>query len=195
MLCPKPLIMVKAALEDMRTGESLTVILDNQTASENVRRFLEDHKANPDSGIRDGLFVLRATKSQVEIKAPAEAWCAPGSESRSRIPSVVVVNRERMGEGPEELGKILLQAAINTLRELRPLPSAVVFYNSGIHLTCEGSPVLGALADLEKQGVRLLVCGTCLDYFVQKARRKVGVVSNMYDILTTLSGTGTVLFL
>lgn len=195
MLCPKPLIMVKAAMEELQVGQTLMVLLDNLTACENVQRFLDDHKANPERQKREGMYVLRAMKSPVHLAEHAETWCTPSPQVYAIRPPVVVVHRQYMGDGPEDLGRILMQAAMNTLPELRPVPSAVVFYNSGIHLTCEGSPVLAALANLETQGVQLLVCGTCLEYFQRKTQCKAGVVSNMYDILKTMSSGGPVIHL
>jgi selenium metabolism protein YedF len=100
---------------------------------------------------------------------------------------VVVINHHGMGSGSEELGKILLQACVNTLKELSPLPSAILCYNAGVLATVDGAPTVPALAQLEKQGVTLLVCGTCVDYYELKGKVAVGTISNMYDILLQLS--------
>jgi selenium metabolism protein YedF len=214
MLCPRPLILVKKALEEMAVGEPLEVLLDNATACDNVRRFLQDHGSRPEEAQAGGVFTLRAVKAAAAVpERPAAAWCpsavgsAAGPAAGSAVgptaglaggpagarPPVVVINREGMGTGSEELGRLLLQACCSTLKELQPLPSAIVFYNAGIKLACEGSPVLPALRDLEARGVKLLVCGTCLDFFALKAKRQVGTVSNMYDILQTLAGAGAVI--
>ena len=92
-----------------------------------------------------------------------------------------------MGFGPDDLGSILIKAFINTIKEISPLPSALVFYNNGIHLAVEGSTVLEPLQDLQNRAVDILVCATCLDYFKKKASLKVGTASNMFTILETLS--------
>ena len=92
-----------------------------------------------------------------------------------------------MGEGENELGEILIKAFINTIAEVSPLPGAIVFYNSGIFLTVEGSAVLESLQQLEKSGVKILVCGTCLEYYQKKEHIRAGIISNMYTILETLS--------
>jgi selenium metabolism protein YedF len=98
-----------------------------------------------------------------------------------------------MGHGSEELGRILIQACINTISSLEPQPSAVIFYNGGVEFACEGSPVLSALEEIEKKGIKILVCGTCLDYFSLKEKRKVGVASNMFEILSTLAAAGHII--
>jgi len=99
-----------------------------------------------------------------------------------------------MGTGPADLGQILIQGCINTIKEVEPLPTALVFYNSGVKLTVDGSPVLQTLQDLEKSGVKILVCGTCANYFQIKDQVKAGIISNMYAILETLSQTGHIIY-
>ena len=63
------------------------------------------------------------------------------------------------------------------------LPATVLFYNGGAHLTCEGSDSLEDLRTLEAQGVEILTCGTCLDFYGLKEQLAVGGVTNMYDIV------------
>ncbi|MFZ2957209.1 MAG: sulfurtransferase-like selenium metabolism protein YedF [Candidatus Ozemobacteraceae bacterium] len=188
MLCPKPLIMVKKALAELKVGETLAVLLDNETAKDNVSRFLQDNGARPGFSEKNGVFTIKAEKSQRDLSAPqAEQYCLPGGSSK---PFVMVFNHSGMGSGSEELGKILIQACINVIKEVKPLPSSMLFYNAGVHLACEGSPVVQSLIELETLGVNFLVCGTCLDYFELKSRLKVGRISNMYDILQTIASAG-----
>lgn len=190
MLCPKPLIMVKKALTELGPGEQLTVLLDNETAKENVTRFLRDHGANPVSSENDGVFFIKAEKSRRDLPSTrVERYCGPEDGSK---PLVMVFNHSGMGAGSEELGKILVQACVNTIRDVRPLPSSMLFYNGGVHLVCEGSPLVQSIEDLESRGVKILVCGTCLDYFKLKPQLKVGKVSNMYEILQTIASAGSV---
>jgi len=207
MLCPRPLILVKKALAAIEIGEGLKILLDNETACENVLRFLQDSKAQPTSANEAGCFVIYATKTAEEqpskatgeqpLKAAgeqasksADACCDPAVANK---PPVLVLNHPGMGFGSEELGRLLIQACLNTVKELNPLPSAIVFYNGGAYLVCEGSPVMETLRELEQSGVKLLVCGTCLEYYDLKARRKVGTVSNMFDIMQTMAGAGHVI--
>jgi hypothetical protein len=57
----------------------------------------------------------------------------------------------------------------------------------------EGSALIAPLSELEAMGIKILACGTCLDYFNLKSKLKVGAVSNMYTILETISNAGLVL--
>ncbi|HDQ16359.1 MAG TPA: hypothetical protein ENN45_04805 [Bacteroidetes bacterium] len=71
----------------------------------------------------------------------------------------------------------------------------MIFFNSGIELTLKNSPVIESLQKIENMGIEILVCGTCLDYFQKKFELAVGRISNMYDILDTMTKAGKVVFL
>lgn len=188
LLCPKPLIMAKKALNDAAPGDMLEILIDNATSHENVVRFLHDNGCSPVSSENGGVFSVQFISVPASANSPnPENYCSPGGG-----PYVLVVNRAVMGSGSDELGRILIQACINSLKETSPAPSAMLFYNSGVALACEGSPVLGALKELESAGAKMLVCGTCLDYFELKPRLQVGRVSNMYDIMQTVASAGKV---
>ncbi|NTW33117.1 MAG: sulfurtransferase-like selenium metabolism protein YedF, partial [Bacteroidetes bacterium] len=107
---------------------------------------------------------------------------------------VVAVQRNRLGDGAEELGLILIKGFINTLPETTLKPKTIIFLNSGIFLALNDSPVIDSLRKLEHSGVEVLTCGTCLDYYQKKDKLGVGKVSNMYEILERLSNTGNVIY-
>lgn len=190
LLCPKPLILVKKALGEASPGDQLEVLLDNATARDNVLRFLQDFGCKPAGTENDGMFTIRATAVAAPVAGPRpEEYCRPDGGHR---PYVLVLNRPFMGTGSEELGNILMQACINSLEATTPLPSFILLYNAGVTLACENSTVLAALRELESRGVRMLVCGTCLDYYGLKPKLQVGRISNMYDIMQTIASAGTV---
>lgn len=98
-----------------------------------------------------------------------------------------------MGRGEAtELGQVLIRSFFHTLLEIERRPDVIVFYNTGVRLVVEGSPILEDLRALSEQGVQILACGTCLGYFDLKDRVAVGTVSNMYTIAETLLGAGRV---
>ena len=114
----------------------------------------------------------------------------PLRQGGPRDPFVVLFASDRVGEGPEELGRVLARSFVKTLREQGPLPWRLVFLNAGIALTTEGSPVVEDLRAMEAAGAEVLSCGTCLDYFHAKEKLLVGRVSNMREIVETLSQAG-----
>ena len=92
-----------------------------------------------------------------------------------------------MGRGDDELGWALLQTYIQTIKDIQPLPEKIIFYNSGVKQVTNESGALEALKHLQAQGVEILACGTCLDFFKLKSAIKVGQISNMYDIMNSMT--------
>lgn len=111
---------------------------------------------------------------------------------RTRTDTVVVIASDQMGEGAEELGKTLLKAFVFSLTQQDKLPKTILFYNGGAHLTCEGSPMLEDLRALEAEGVEILTCGTCLNFYGLTEKLAVGGVTNMYVIAEKMLGAGNV---
>jgi selenium metabolism protein YedF len=121
--------------------------------------------------------------------------CVPAASSPDNQPTgtVVLVTSDTLGSGPQELGQILLRAFVRTLKDAEPRPTRLLFLNNGVLLTTEGSYLLDELRGLEEAGVELLSCGPCLDYFQIKDRLRVGRVSNMQEIVGSLSAAARVI--
>jgi selenium metabolism protein YedF len=194
-LCPKPLIMTKKQLHETRIGGKFVILIDNETSKENVERFLRDNRIQFQTTREKNIFSLEVTKTEADLRRPAaEEYCLPATGAKAGTGHAYCFTGDQMGSGPAELGQILVQGCINTIKEVEPLPAALVFYNSGVTLTVDTSPVLDALRNLEESGVRILVCGTCANYFQIKDQIRVGIISNMYTILETLSHAGHVIY-
>jgi len=192
-LCPKPLIMTKKALGEMGDNETLEVLIDNETSMKNVTRFLTDNGFTPSVRTEGNVFHVLVNKTgEMPESVPVEDYCEIDLPQKSNY--VVAFQRDRLGDGAEELGKILIKAFINTLPEATNQPKSLVFLNAGIFLALKNSPVIESLTKLERSGVKIFVCGTCLDYYGEKPNIGVGIVSNMYDILEQLSSASSVVY-
>jgi len=75
---------------------------------------------------------------------------------------------------------------IKTLGEMGEDLWRLVFVNNGVKLTITGSSVLETLQEYERQGISILVCGTCLSHFDLLKAKQVGDTTNMLDIITSL---------
>jgi len=185
LACPQPVIQTRKALQDT---DDLTVIVDNDTAQKNVTRMAEKLGHTVQADLRgDGIYLHISG----EGTAPVELQV--GKATLAEGPLVLVIPSEFMGRGEhEELGQILVRAFFHTLGEVEPLPQTIVFFNSGVKLVAEGSPVLEDLCALSEQGIEILACGTCLEYYGLKEALAVGEISNMYTIAETMLGAGRV---
>jgi selenium metabolism protein YedF len=188
LACPQPVLNTREALAG--ATEPILVIVDNEGSATNVRRFAEGQGARVGIEQRGGDFHLsiepgEPTPDSVETQIVCESATNGGM--------VVLVSSEGMGRGDDELGAILMEAFLDTLSQFRNKLSHVIFINAGAKLAVDGSPVLPQIRQLEEIGVQVLVCGTCLNHFGILDRLGVGRVSNMYEIIDTLSGAGRVL--
>jgi selenium metabolism protein YedF len=186
--CPQPVILAKKALERQA---SVVVIVDNAIARENVRRLGVSSGCDvqtEDPG--DGTFRILLTKRPGADPSRAEADLTACETGAAPGPFVVVLSSDRMGEGSDELGGLLVRTFLHVLGEQERKPDAMVFYNGGVRLTVKDSPALEDLKALAAAGVEMLVCGTCTNYFNLTADVAVGTISNMYDIAGLMSRAG-----
>jgi len=184
--CPEPVIKTKKALEK---NDELIVIVDEGAPLENVRRFAGSQLCTvKEDKKKDGIYLT--IKKTVESLPES---CVDNGFSKPEGDCVLILPENKMGRGNDELGSILIRSFLHTLTESANKPGVMIFFNTGVKLTVSGSESIEDLAALEKAGVRILVCGTCLNYFNLKDEIKAGIVSNMYDIAETLLSAGKII--
>jgi selenium metabolism protein YedF len=190
--CPQPVVLAGKAMDG---ADAVTVIVDERAAVENVTRLARSRGFALDRSDRpDGTWLV--LRRQGSPPAPADqatagAAALPAPQPAASAP-VVLCTSDALGHGPAELGERLLAVFLNTLLEVAPRPRAVVFMNTGVRLTVNGSRALDDLRALAGRGVEVLSCGTCLNYFGLAAELAVGRVSNMFEIATLLLEAGRV---
>jgi selenium metabolism protein YedF len=173
--CPQPVVLTKKAMEK---ADDLIVIVDNATAEQNVSRLAENHGLGvtvEEKG--DGIY-LRLTR-------PADESLG-GKVPLLFEPTVLLVASTTLGHGDDELGSVLMRSFISTLDESDIKPHKIMFMNSGVKLVVRGSELVDDLRSLEKEGVEILACGTCLGHYGLKDAVEVGRISNMYEITLAL---------
>lgn len=189
LACPQPVILTRAALQD---ADAVLAIVDNETARQNVTRMAEKAGWSVRAETRDDGIYLSIGKAEAEVEAEVEA---KGEVKAEAGPLVLVIPGETMGRGDDELGAILIRGFFHAVGQVSPQPDTLIFFNRGVKLVVEGSPVLEDLRALADQGVEILACGTCLGHYGLKEKVAVGEVSNMYTIAETLLRAGKVIYL
>jgi len=184
--CPQPVIMTKREAD---AGENeITVIVDNETSKENVLKFGSklDYKTNVVEK-SDGIYIYLNKEKMTSCEASTEEAAEDSLKKVKQEKKGYVIGTDTLGKGSDDLGKILMKSFLYTLSETKPYPSFLIFLNSGVKLTATGSESLDELRKLESAGVKIVSCGTCLDFFEIKDKLKVGKISNMYDIVETIA--------
>ena len=129
-------------------------------------------------------------RSEEEKKMAESCDACRATDNTGNI--VVAIGSDKMGCGDEKLGKNLMKAFIYSLSQAEVHPKTMLFYNGGANLTCEGSLSLPDLENLKELGTKIYTCGTCLDFYGLKEKLKVGEVTNMYDIVSTMESASLV---
>ena len=204
-VCPIPVVKTKKALGEMRGAGEIEVLVVNASAVKNVTKMAKSSGASAQSeqlGEKKYRILITvgeeaaenagksnsgAKNSQSAQESTAEAGC------RTCLGTVVAVSSDRMGDGSDELGHILMKSFIFAVTQLDDLPDKMIFYNGGAKLTVEDSECLEDLKTLADQGVEIMTCGTCLDYYGIKDKLAVGGVTNMYSIVETLQSAVNVI--
>ena len=175
--CPVPVIMTKKEIDKLSSGIIRTIV-DNEVAKENVSKLVKN------LGYEYSIDEKNSEEFHIIVKLDENAVIEDISDEFKDM--VLGFSKDIMGSGDRKLGEILIKSYIYTVRETTPLPKALLFFNTGVNLTCEDSQVLEDLKYLESKGVEIVSCGTCLDFLNRKEDLGVGSISNMYTIYETL---------
>lgn len=181
--CPEPVIITKKALEEIEEGQIISVV-DNTIAMENLSRLASGLNLKYEIDERDGCYYVTINKTKNNNKE---------SLNEKKDNTVIVIDSNKLGSGNDELGEVLMKSYTYALTEISPLPKTMIFLNSGVKLTTEGSDVLDNIMKLQQAGVEIISCGTCLDFYGLKEKVKVGIVSNMYSIIENMNSATKVI--
>lgn len=190
LTCPQPVLNTKKALDEGNFS-ILEIIGDSEAAKENVTSLL--HKMNYQilSTSQDGeTFKIIVSGDENQIHQDVDVKKVP-----KLLGKVLFISSDKLGKGNDELGAMLMKAFTYSLTELKTKPEVLLFMNSGVKLCIKGAETLENLQKLEKSGSKILVCGTCLNYYKISEQLQVGKISNMYDISEHLLGKNGVVSL
>jgi len=185
LICPMPLIETKKAIKESSLGDDILVEIDNETSFKNLSHFLNDNGL-PFEYTKE-VSVYRISFKVNELKTKTETH-KPEYKPKVNIGNyIIILSSNFMGSGDDDLGRLLLKGYINTIDQLENLPQEIICYNSGVILAIKGSDTAQSLKKIERQGVKISLCGTCIDYFGLKNNFEVGSVTNMLYIAEKLA--------
>lgn len=192
MACPLPVVNAKKAAEELHPQDVLTVLVDNEVAVQNLQRFASHQgyvSAGEKKAEKEYAVVITITGGE---EAPRQEEIACQRDAREKG-LLVVLSANTMGTGDPKLGTALMKAFVFALTKQDQLPETVLCYNTGAYLTCEGSDLLEDLKLLESEGVTILTCGTCLDFYGIREKLAVGGITNMYEIVERMEAAGRII--
>lgn len=179
--CPKPVINTKKELDKIEQGIVVTTV-DNHIAKENILKLA--------GSLNCETKILKEEKDLITIQIKkGENVIIEESKFELLEDKCIFISSDKMGQGSDELGEVLIKGYIYTLTEAKPYPKYIVFVNSGVKLSAKNPSTIENLKILQEAGVEILSCGTCLDYYNLKESLQVGSITNMYTIVDIMKNS------
>ena len=179
-LCPKPVIETKK-VSDANPSAIITTIVDNEVSRDNVAKFGKSRGYGVEVRQDGKDFYLTLTPNA----NPDTAACCEPMNYGNRI---ILMTKDYLGEGSEELGRNLMKTFWVCLLEADVKPSKIYFINSSVKMVVNDSVHLENIKKLAELGVEIAACGICLDFFGVKDELGVGSITNMYAITDSIIG-------
>ena len=181
LACPKPVINTKKELDKIDNG-IVVVTVDNDIAKQNILKL--SNSLNCESKI------IKEEKDLISIEIKKGENVIIEEKNQDKLEDkCIFISSDKIGNGNDELGAVLMKGFIYTLTESKPYPKSILLVNSGVKLSTENYDTIENLKILEEAGVEILSCGTCLDYYGLKGSLKLGSVTNMYTIVDIMKNS------
>lgn len=174
--CPKPVILIKNALKE---EDSASIIVDNEVARDNIKRFGENN------GYR---VVVIENDEGIELQLKKEDVNNDKSSSKEEV--VVLIKSDEFGTGDSKLGSLLMKSFLVSLLESDRKVKSLIFMNSGVFLTTKNEEIIEVIKSFSDRGTAVFSCGTCLDFYSLKSELRVGEITNMYSSVDALLEKG-----
>lgn len=191
--CPIPVVKTMKAVAAMTEPGTLEIHVDSEIPVQNLIRFAADRGLPVASEKMDEKhYVVKMIVSNpgaTAAKNENAVNCIP--DQRGDL--VIAVGSNCMGSGDDALGATLMKGYLYAVSQQEQLPKTILFYNGGAKITVEGSVSVEDLKNMEAQGVEILTCGTCLNFYGLQDKLAVGGVTNMYTIVEKLTSAAKVI--
>ena len=184
LACPEPVIRTKNALEGLKNGEKLEILVNSIAPKENISRFLKNQNVKFSVEQNGAEIKITAVKgeSKLELANFDEFVCEITPKAKK---TVVYLNEEYAGSG--DVGISLLAKFLGALLQVEK-PEYVICVNNAVKITTNRAhPSFKPLKDLEAAGVKILSGGSCLEAYKLVSDLSVGEMSNAYEVMQILT--------
>nr|WP_314096796.1 sulfurtransferase-like selenium metabolism protein YedF [uncultured Lachnoanaerobaculum sp.] len=186
--CPIPVVKTKNAIRELGGSGVVEVSVDNEIAVQNLLKMAKQKEYEAEFEKKSNteyIVTINVNGGEVSDAKPVTKATVKSDEIKLKE-TIVVIDSDKMGDGDEEFSKTLLKGFIYALSSQDIPPAKILFYNTGVRLTTEGSASIEDLKVLEKAGAKIYSCGACLNNYGLTEKLSVGEVTNMYDIVSYL---------
>lgn len=180
--CPKPVIMAEEALA--KIGEGIVeVLVDNEASAKNLTKFAKTNVFYSETVQKDNYWRVRIVKGYpCEIESPEFGVRSSETEEKKEKDILLVIGTDILGK-EEELGKVLMNGFLETMKVTKELPHTIFFLNAGVKLTTIEEPAIAILKEIEHMGIAIYSCSTCLKHYGMEDILRVGQVGGMFILI------------
>ncbi|MDA3050163.1 sulfurtransferase-like selenium metabolism protein YedF [Campylobacter sp. JMF_02 ED1] len=184
LACPEPVLRIKKALNDLKIGESLEILVNDIAPKKNIERFLKKNNLDADISINGDETTIKVVKTDdLQDESIEEYVCDTPTSTKSKV---VFLNEEFCGSG--DVGKVLLSKFLGAMLNLEQKPAKVICVNNAVFITTNRAhPSFEPLKKLSEAGTQILSCGSCLESYKLVDKLALGEISNAYEIMKILS--------
>jgi len=196
LTCPEPVIRTKKTL-DKADVTSVVALVDDDVCVNNLQRLANSLKAGFAVKDENGYFQITINKdgktSNTNQSPEPGADKASKNGSSNEVGTVVFLTKDTLGEGDADFSRTLVNLFLQTAFDSGQRPRAILMANTGVKLMAKDSQALKVLNDFKAEGVEVLACGLCLDYYKIKEQVAVEQITNMFAICEYLFAADRVL--
>ncbi|MCS7278745.1 MAG: sulfurtransferase-like selenium metabolism protein YedF [Thermodesulfobacteriaceae bacterium] len=168
--CPQPVIKTAEALNEIKEGERLKILVDSEVSFQNVQKFLNSQGHKVLKIEESGKNYLLEIEKTVNLSSPFTT-CEISSEEKKKL--LLIIANDTLGK-EEIIGRTLMKGFFESMLAHNLIPDRIFFMNRGVKLTTEEEELIPLIKELEKRGVEIFTCGTCLKYFNLEDKLQVG---------------------
>lgn len=183
--CPIPVVKTKNAIRELGGSGVVEVSVDNEIAVQNLNKMAKQKNYEFSYEKKSDTEYIVTIGINSDSKADTNTVSKISGTQKDEISlkeTVVVIDSYKMGDGDEEFSKTLLKGFIYALSSQDIPPAKIIFYNTGVRMTTEGSESIEDLKVLANAGAKIYSCGACLNNYGLSEKLLIGEVTNMYDI-------------
>ncbi|PSM53306.1 selenium metabolism protein [Campylobacter blaseri] len=183
--CPEPIIRTKDALEKLKIGDMLEVIVNDIAPKENIKRFLNTNNISFETNENGGELIFVITKTnEIQNKETEQYNCQISPNSKTE--KIIYLNEDTAGSG--EVGKNLLSKFLGAILNVENKPKAIICVNNAVFMTTDRSHVsYQVLKNLEANGIEIYSCGSCLEAYKIVDKLSIGKITNAYEVMDMLT--------
>jgi len=183
--CPIPVVKTKNAIRELGGSGVVEVSVDNEIAVQNLNKMAKQKNYEFSYEKKSDTEYIVTIGINSDSNADTNTVSKISGTQKDEISlkeTVVVIDSDKMGDGDEEFSKTLLKGFIYALSSQDIPPAKIIFYNTGVKMTTEGSESIEDLKVLANAGAKIYSCGACLNNYGLTEKLLIGEVTNMYDI-------------